>query len=328
MRVYAAGWALQSPALNFFKQFLALNRETFALTGILYPRRIPAVLEGIPVLDFDEARAALTAQDTVLQCYLPTNPGLAASFNEFFRERGITATRIPDFISALLAADHADRWRLPIDDVRASDIRALAETPLPSLAQGRFLDLASYDTARKLHDLMRASDWSRLLEFDRDDTTDNALAQVVGELHRSAPFSHLRILDTPARFLNALLQLKRHDPDLSPRIELNDAAAQALGPRLAFYQRSLGCIVVPSGSEPAQQDAPVLLSGSIDAISAALRDGVPFKDAIFFMKRSVIDYFRLQRQLGNGDYRVLLRQPDTAPANLIAALLRAPRREI
>lgn len=321
MRVYAAGWALQSPALNFFKQFLSLNREALALAGIVYPKRIPAALEGIPVLDFDEARAVLTAQDIILECYLPTNRGLAHSFNAFFRERGIAVTRIPDFITALLAADDGDRWRLPLEGVRASDIRALAATPLPSLARGGFLDLASYDTARKLHDLMRTSDWSRLLDFDRDDTVDAVLAQVVAELHRSAPFSHLRILDTPARFLNALLQLKLQDPNLSSRIELNDTAARELGPRLAFYQRSLGCVIVPACHEPAPQDAPMLLSGSADAISAALRDGAKFKGALFFMKRSVIDYLRLQRELGTGEYRVLLRQPDTAPANLIAALL-------
>ena len=81
MKIYAAGWALQSPALNIFKHFLRLN-PAVEISGIIYPKKIPNHIDGIPVLDFDAAREQIASGDIVLNSYFPAvpNESLSAAF--------------------------------------------------------------------------------------------------------------------------------------------------------------------------------------------------------------------------------------------------------
>jgi hypothetical protein len=62
------------------------------------------------------------------------------------------------------------------------------------------------------------------------------------------------------------------------------------------------------------------MSGSADAIVAAGVPG-PILSAICFMPRSMVDYVALNDALGERQYRMLLRQPDTMAQHLLAAIL-------
>ncbi|MBO9829646.1 hypothetical protein J7373_15440 [Xanthomonas sp. A2111] len=316
MRIYAAGWALQNPALNFFKRFLALN--AIQLSGIVYPRKIPDDLDGIPVLDFEAARSELRAGDIVLDCLRPDveHPRLGIVISEFFATLGIQIVGVPAFISGLIEQDRDDLLRFPVAGVTSTHLRGLRDEPIPQFIEDGFADLRSHQVATRLDAITRSNDWDQMLVFDQDQTSEDELHAVMAELHGYGVLQRVHVLDTPLPFLEALLALKIHAPESEVVVELAAAAAQALGPQLEFYRRSLGCLQVAEAS-----DGVTYLSGSADAIASVLRPGQMSARAVFFMRRSILDMGTIRRASGAQPYRIMLRQPDTSPSNLIAALL-------
>ncbi|WIH06646.1 hypothetical protein KHF85_09785 [Xanthomonas translucens pv. graminis] len=316
MRIYAAGWALQSPALNFFKRFLVLN--AIQLSGIVYPRQIPDDLDGIPVLDFETARSELHVGDVVLECHRPgvDDQRMGTALSEFFATLRIQTVGVAAFISSLIEQDQGDLLRFPVAGVTSTHLRGLRDEPLPRLIEDGFVDLRSHQVATRLDAIARSCDWDQMLAFDQDQTPEEELHVVVAELHAYGMLQRVHVLDTPLPFLEALLALKVQAPESELVVELAAAAAQALGPQLEFYRRSLGCLQVAEASA-----GVTYLSGSADAIARVMRPGHMSAPAVFFMRRSILDIGTIRRASGAQPYRIMLRQPDTSPGNLIAALL-------
>ncbi|MEA5123933.1 hypothetical protein [Xanthomonas floridensis] len=316
MRIYAAGWALQSPALNFFKRFLVLN--AIQLSGIVYPRQIPDDLDGIPVLDFETARNELHVGDIVLECHRPgvDDMRLGTALSEFFATLGIQTIGVTAFISGLIEQDQDDLLRFPVAGVTSTDLRGLRDKPLPRLIEDGFVDLRSHEVATRLDAIARSCDWDQMLAFDQDQTLEDELRVVLAELYAYGIFQRVHVLDTPLPFLEALLALKIQAPESEFVVELAAAAAKALGPQLEFYRRSLGCLQVAEAS-----DGVTYLSGSVNAIASVLHAGHMSAPSVFFMRRSILDIDTIRRASGAQPYRIMLRQPDTSPGNLIAALM-------
>jgi hypothetical protein len=318
MNIYAAGWMLQKPDLNFFKKFLRLNKDC-QLAGIIYPEKIPEDIEGIPVLDFKDGEQTIVQGDIVLDA--SANASMQKAFGKYFGARQIAVTSIPDYVGSLIADDHCDGLRLPFYGILSQDVQALKRTAAPTLVGDQFLDFESYDVASKLDNIFRRSEWGRLCEFDRDETPENVLFDIMRDLHSRGVIKHLSVLDSPVVFLNAILKVRLHDSKASFTVALSDHAVKELGHRLEFYQRCLAdCLVPFTHSDAGQAEDAVLLSGSTDQVTSMLHSAGT-NSAIFFMRRSIIDYGRLKHLIGDRTHRVLLRQPDTEPSNLIAALL-------
>jgi|GEM_PF-2238343 len=316
MKIYAAGWALQSPALNFFKQFLRLN--AISISGIVYPRKIPDDLDDIPVLDFAEARQAVSPDDMVLECHRPgaADLRLGMDLKAFFDSLGVKTTSTTDFIVSLIRQDQQNSLKFPVPGLTSQDIRELwNEAPFNFIDDG-FADLESYTVGSRLDEISRAADWDRMLAFDQDDTVDNVLFNVIEDLFARGICQDFHVLNTPRPFLNALLKLKTRYPEAALPVEVNETAINELGTHLEFYRRSLGFTTATADD----RRRTTYLAGSLDTVAQRLPPGQP-AGAIFFMQRSIVDYRKLQRTLGTASHRVLLRQPDTMPAHLIAALL-------
>ena len=316
MKTFTSGWAFQKPDQNYFKKFLHLNR--IAIDGIVYPKKLLADIEAIPVLGFDDARAAIGAGDQVLD--LSPNSEVRNELDAFFAAQGIERVSVPDFLDRLIMGDQADALSLPVAGIRASDIRHLKCRAAPDPFDAQFLDAESYETASTLDGIFRHSAWQRFIGFDRDDTPGEVLLNVLLDLHGRGLLTHLRVLDTPRVFLDAILTLQLHVPKATFTVSVSDAAFAALDGRAEFYRRSLGACIVPFDGAAAREPQAILLAGAIDPIVAAAPHG-PLLSAICFMPRSLIDYLALTDALGERQYRILLRQPDTAAHNLLAAVL-------
>lgn len=315
MKIYAAGWALQSPALNFFKRFLRLNTEV-KISGIIYPKKIPDDVDGIPVFDFDSAHNIVSTEDIVIDCHRPGVPNdvLHRQLLSFFEERGIALISTADFLSSLIARDSNNLLRFPVDDVTSTDVLELHKQRLPSFAQDMFADLESNRIAQKLDSIARNSDWDKMLTFDQDQTSESMLFEIILEVYQYGFANHFHVLDTPHVFLNALLKLKALHPTEEFRVSIPKPAIDELDTRQEFFRRTLGLFVseIEAGS--------TLLSGSTKSVSNTFRTNGEVAPAIFFMRRSIFDYRAIEPLLDKKKHRVLLRQPDTSPSNLIAAL--------
>lgn len=316
MKIYAAGWALQSPALNYFKKFLLANG--ISLSGIIYPKRIPDDLDGIAILDFESARHVLTADDTILQCLRPgvADLRLGTEFNAFFGALGLQTISVSDFVISLVEQDQYNRLRFPVEGIVSQDIQALRSEPLLSFLDDGFADLESYQTACSLDAAAKAADWDQLLAYDRDNTPGQVLYELIADLQARNVCRHFHVLDAPQLFLNALLKFKALNPMADLSIELSPAVVVELGPRLEFYRRTLACTEELAGSE-----GVTYLAGSTDTITAHLQQHPASASAIFFMQRSIVDYRRFRRAQRSSRHRILLRQPDTVPGHLIAVYL-------
>ncbi|WP_332879144.1 hypothetical protein [Massilia sp. S19_KUP03_FR1] len=122
-------------------------------------------------------------------------------------------------------------------------------------------------------------------------------------------------------FLDAILKLKLYGSKVSFTVSLSDQAIAQLGGRAEFYRRSLADCTVPFESgDTTGDDQSILLAGSTAAIVAA-SSRRPLLSAICFMPGSIIDYVAFKNTLGEQQYKILLRQPDTGAHNLLAAIL-------
>lgn len=317
MKTFAAGWTLQKPDQNYFKKFIHLN--DISIDGIIYPKKIPQDIEGIPVLDFEDARDRVTPDDLVLD--VGDNPELKAELDAFFTAKGIDRVAIPAYLDRLITDDRHDALQLPVAGMRSSDIRHLKSTPPQGRFDEHFVDTASYDVASRLDGIFRHSQWQKLVQFDCDDTPGLVLLDILLDLNKQGLVKHLRVHDTPREFLDAILKLKLHDPKASFAVSVSDHAFAELGGRAEFYRRSLADCMVPfTGALAGTDPASIMLTGSIDAIVAASVHG-PLPSAICFMPRSIIDHVALRNAFGERQYRILLRQPDTMAQHLIAAIL-------
>ncbi len=316
MKIFTAGWSLQKPDQNYFKKFLRFN--DIKIDGIVYPKKIPEDIEGIPVLGFDTAQAAVQPDDLVID--MAANGELQKELEAFFAAKGVKLISIAAFIDGLLAEDRAG-MRLPVAGVQAGDIRHLKSAPAPDPFDRHFHDAESYDVASKLDGIFRHSEWQRLVEFDRDDTPQNVLLHVLLDLNTRGLLKHLSVIDSPRIFLDAILQLKLYDPKAAFTVGVSDEAIAALGGRAEFYRRSLAdCIVPFTDAEASAGGKTILLAGSAEPIVAA-GARASLLSAVCFMPRSVLDYLAVKTALGERPYRILLRQPDTAAHNLLAAIL-------
>lgn len=314
MKTFAAGWSLQKPHENYFKKFLRLNG--IALAGIVYPKKVPDDIEGIPVLDFEAAREAVGPDDTVLDT--AANPALQQELATFFAAQGIPLVGIPAFLDRLIGDDRQDALQLPVEGIKASDIRKLKTRPAPGPFDQHFLDPASSRLAATLDGVFRHSEWHHLIGFDQDDTPDSAVFTILLDLGRQGLLRHLIVLDTPRLFLDAILKLKHHDANASFTVSVSEAAMADLGGRAEFYRRSLSDCLAPFARDEAARDPrSILLSGS----TAPVLPAGALLSAVFFMRRSIIDYVAVADACQGRQYRILLRQPDTTASNLVAAIL-------
>lgn len=316
MKTFTAGWSLQKPDQNYFKKFLQFNN--IAIDGIIYPKKIPSDIEGIPVLDFTDAQDAVNPDDLVLD--ISANPELQKELEAFFEAKGVKLVSVPDFLDRLISEDQRDELRLPLAGVRASDIRNLKSASVPGLFDEHFLDAESHEVAIRLDTIFRNSEWQRLVEFDRDDTPQNILFGVLLDLNKRGLLKHLSVLDTPRLFLDAILKLKLYDSKATFTVGVSDKAIEELAGRAEFYRRSLSDCIVPYESGAARDNKSILLAGSADSIVSASSHN-PLLSAVCFMPRSIVDYAAIKSALGGRQYRILLRQPDTSAQNLLAAIL-------
>jgi len=317
MKTYAAGWSLQKPHENYFKKFLRLN--DIALDGIVYPSKVPDDIEGIPVLDFAAAQDAVTPADQVLDT--AANPALQEALAAFFAAKGIRLLSVPHFLDRLIEADRQDALQLPVEGIKASDIRKLKSLPAPGPFEAHFHDPESYRLATILDGVFRHSEWHHLIGFDRDDTPDSVILNMLLDLNTQGLLKHLVVLDTPRLFLDAILKLKHHDAAAAFTVSVSDAAMADLGRRAEFYRRSLSdCLTPYLADAGARDERSLLLSGSAQAILPAGAHG-PRSSAICLMRRSIVDYVAVKEAFGESRYRILLRQPDTTASNLVAAIL-------
>lgn len=317
MKTFTAGWSLQKPDQNYFKKFLHLSN--ISIDGIVYPKKIPNDIEGIPVLGFEEAHEVVKPDDLVVD--MAANPELHKELEAFFEAKGAKLVSVAAFLDRLITEDQHDALRLPVAGIKASDIRNLKSAPVPDPFDEHFLDSESYEVASRLDGIFRNSDWQRLIAFDRDDTPGNVLFGILLDLNARSLLKHLSVLDTPRVFLDAILKLKLYDPKASFTVSLSDSAIEELGGRSEFYRRSLAdCIVPFDGGDAPSDSKSILLTGSADpVVSASSRS--PLLSAICFMPRSIVDYVAVKNALGQRQYRIMLRQPDTMAQNLIAAIL-------
>jgi hypothetical protein len=319
MKIYAAGWALQSPALNIFKCFLRLN-PAVEISGIIYPKKIPNDVEGIPVLDFDAARERIAPSDIVLNCHRPAvpNEGLSAEFKNFFDELGVKTTNVNVFVSSMIGLDLHGQLRLPIEGATSKDVRHLQAMKPLFLADGMFADLESSTTAQMLDAIVRESKWDEILAFDRDKTPESVLFETISDLYRRGYAKNFYVLDTPHVFLNVLLKIKALRPEERFLVKLEPSAAKQLGSRLEFFQHALEVVEV---LEAGKHSDAFLLAGSVAPIVEAFQNAGKAAPAIFFMRRSIFDYRAVTPMLDRQKHRVLLRQVDTSLSNLIAAVI-------
>ena len=316
MKTFTAGWSLQKPDQNYFKKFLHLSN--ISIDGIIYPEKIPEDIEGIPVLGFEKAQEVVEPDDLVVD--MAANPELRNELEAFFAAKGSKLVSVAAFLDRLITEDQDDELRLPVEGIKASDIRKLKSAPLPGPFDEHFLDAESYEVARRLDGIFRHSEWQRLIAFDRDDTAGNVLFGILLDLNARGLLKHLRVLDTPRVFLDAILKLKLYEPKAAFTLSLSDRAIDELGRRSEFYRRSLADCIVPVDGGDATCDNTILLTGSADpVVSASARS--PHLSAICFMPRSIVDYVAVKEALGQRRYRIMLRQPDTMAQNLIAAIL-------
>lgn len=315
MKIYAAGWALQTPALNFFKKFLRLNGIT--ISGIIYPKKVPEHLDDIPVLDFAEARKILSPEDLILDCHRPgvEDRKLRMAFSEFFESLAMEVNSVTGYLQSLIKIDHNCDLKLPVAGVTSQDIRNLWSEQPPEYIQDQFADLISCRIATTLDDIARNADWDRMLSFDQDETADSTLFEVLKELYDYGFCQSFFVVDTPRIFLNALLKLKTVYPEAELSIKIHPAAIQAPEHHFEFYQRCLNLVIDENGGDA------FFLSGSTDAIASRIRETAQPINALFFMQRSILDFHQIKSASGNSPYRLILRQADTAPTNLICALI-------
>jgi hypothetical protein len=318
MKTYAAGWSLQKPDHNYFKSFLRLNKNKILIDGIVYPKKVPEDIEGIPVFGFDTAQAIVQRDDLVLD--IASMPELKKDLKAFFEAKGAKLVSVADFLDRLITDDVQDILHLPFAGIAASDIRSLKSAPAPGLFDSYFFDAESYDVASKLDGIFRQSQWERLVEFDRDNTPGNALFEVLLDLNARGLLTHLSVLDTPRVFLDAILKLKLYAPKASFTVSVSDNAIEDLGARAEFYRRSLADCLLPFVRVEESDNKVILLAGSAEPVVAAGARN-PLLSAICFMPRSIIDHLTVKNALGQRQYRILLRQPDTTAQNLLAAIL-------
>lgn len=314
MNIYCAGWALQSPALNYFKKFLVKN--SIKISGIIYPKKVPDDLDGIPVIDFESAKKIININDIVLDCHRPgiDNVRLSIEFKNFFASLSIKTINTGDFINSLIKQDEENSLIFPAPLVTSKDINFISTQPKLNFVSNSFADISSYDTASKLTEIIKAADWDRFLSFDNDETPENTLLKLITEINSYGLPYYFRIIDTPHIFLNVILKLKTLNPSVEIKVSLSSTAISSMGVRYDFYQRILGC--TEAGLE--EKDF-IQLSGSLDSVVQT--SDFSATPAIFFMKRSIIDFYNIEKYMGGKKYKTILRQADTMPSNLIAALI-------
>jgi hypothetical protein len=316
MKIYAAGWALQNPALNYFKKFLLLNK--IAISGIIYPKKIPDDLDGIPVLDFESAIKVLTPKDKIILTHRPaeSNHSLTLDFEIFLNHLDVKIITISDYIYSLINLDIENKLRFPIADVYSKDIRALQNEPMVSIFDESFADIETFRLAKQLYKISKDSAWDELVEYDQNNTVDQVLYSLIKELYDLGMGRRFFILDTPVIFLNSLLKFKELNLTEVLNIELSPSATLELGCRLEFYKRSLSIIQLDDGDD----HITYLSSSTNNVIKELKRVGIP-SSAIFFMSRSIFDYFEFLKSLQPARHKIILRQPDTNFNNLLALFI-------
>jgi hypothetical protein len=319
MKVYTSGWPLQDPSLNFFKAFLRLNAQV-RVDGIIYPKRLVQDIDGIPVLDLDMASGVISPDDIVLDGYRPRveNASIRAALTSFFASKSLKLTAPSDFIRGLIEADAEDALVFPLPGIKSRDLRAIRRCSTISLIDDAFADVASFRVAHKLDAILRAVDFDQMLDFDSEDTPDGALLQVFSDLYLSDIPAHFRILGDAREFLNALVQLKVAQPTAEFQVELPQGLAASLGPQRDFYHRHLD---IAHTTEAGNSSDTVTLGGDMQTLMDIWDREGRVTRAVFFMRRSVIDFHAIRHLATPATCKILLRQPDTSPANLIAATI-------
>lgn len=314
MNIYCAGWALQNPALNYFKKFIVSN--SIKISGIIYPKKVPDNLDGIPILDFESAKKIINTNDIVLDCHRPgiDTAKLNLELKNFFESLNIKTISTADFINSLISKDEENSLVFPVPLVTSQDIKLVSNQPNLKFVSNCFADLISYQTACKLTEIFKVSDWDKLISFDKDETPENTLLNIVAEISSYGIPRDFLIIDNPQIFLNVLLKLKTLNPSIDIKISLTAEAIASMGSHYDFYRLILGCTEAPE-----EEKNCIQLAGSLDSITK--KSDFPATSAIFFMKRSIIDFYNIDKNLNQKNHRILLRQVDTTPSNLIAALI-------
>lgn len=322
MQIYAAGWCLQSPAINYFKKFLKINASRVFLKGIIYPKKIPASIEEIPVLDFDEfIDLPATHSSKIIECHLPDNKTLSEDFHQYFTKIGLTVVKISDFCNQIVDNDLENKWILPFNGISTSDIRRIRKIDPPSFLAENFFDTKSSDIFQALDNALRHSRWDSMMSFDKGETLDEALLESLLLMQKAVGPHNYRILEAPQIFLNALLKLKHRPDHHAFKIIMTRDKSALLGEQLAFYQKCFKNDLVIEEYESPNLGGTIYLSNTATPILQRASNDLTMRNAIFIMRRSIIDHHTLIHSSGHRKFRIALRQPDTQYQHLVASFI-------
>lgn len=323
MQFYTAGWALQNPALNYFKTFLKINDGIISTKGIIYPKKIPSNIENISILDFQDVLNEISTSDTIIDCIHPINKQLAEEIYNFLQKNGFTITSISDFIANIIENDSENLWKLPFHEISTADIREIQKTPTLKLLSSNFLDHQSYEVALALDTALRNSLWEGLLAFDKDETLDQAVLESLTLMQKICPPQIYHILDNSVFFLNELIKLQQIQNNNDYKIILGNDLVSNMGDYFKFYAECFKNRIFNDTTNIEINDETKItyLSKSAQPIINKIQNRLPIKSAIFIMQRSIIDYYDLVNSLGKDSFRVALRQPDTQHTHLVASLI-------
>ncbi|ABX33254.1 hypothetical protein Daci_0608 [Delftia acidovorans SPH-1] len=320
MQIYAAGWALQTPILNHFKRFLKINSHHLKLSGIVYPKKIPSNIEGIPVFDFNEVLERIDPSTIFIECYLPSNQELSKDFSNFFQKNNINSQKISEFLRTIIEKDSQELISTPFKHISATDIRSLHKFTPPSFISGNFLDPESYTTANTLHSIFHNSKWDALMEFDNDNSLGQFLINSLSFVQKTRFPKNYQIINSPILFLDSLIKIRQLNDSESFNIIINSTVADQLGNSLEFYKNIFQNHLTIANQPAENSESTAYLSNSTSFMYQRIKSNLQTSTAVMLMQRSIIDYHNLAQALEGQNFRISLRQVDTQPEHLISTL--------
>lgn len=324
--LYSACWALQDPAFNYFKMFLKINKEHLNIAGIIYPEKITDAIEGMDIFDFKETLKKIPPSTPLLDCtYADSNYSGALLIREkikfFSRRYKYPLVSIAEVLDTLLQDDVRNILQWPIQGVSSSDLRALKTFSAPELLKSHFLDGKSYHIASELDHILRTAEWERMLAFDQDEISEQALQETLHLVHQVRSPQVFRIISAPIYFLHALLQFQQSHRDFQIHLHQDLWNSMSSHQKNFFSQCFMDRLRIEEKYMPSTDLRVAYLSASAEEIIKIIKNKHLPSAAIFGMPRSVLDYHDLTAALGTQDHKISLRQPDTQFKNLLASLL-------
>ena len=319
VRVFAAGWTFQIAQLDFLKKLIARN-DFIQLCGILFPQRKISTVDGVPILEPAEFLAQYRKGDIVVNASF--NKSVRGALSDFFTGHSIDVVEMETFLKDTAHRDMSNEVVWPLQGVDSGTLRSAAGfSALTFFGGDRYYDRPSFDLAKDLVDIFTHFRWHDIYRYDEDDTVQHALATVFAELLHHRAGLNFVLLDSPTLFLDAIVTFKRDFPDLDISLHLNKTGDKYLANRKDYCEQLFGGKLhqLSHWDKTLQLHNTVYLCAQPAEYAALLR-AAPFVATIAVLARSVFDLETVRAIRNARDYSLLLRQPNSNPGNLIAAL--------